>query len=116
MTQFQIIDALNVLRPNALWSIKGETYAGLVWSDTVQTKPTEQELNDQINANTTQAPLVACKEESKKRIAATDWSVLPDVGISNVSEFEAYRAVLRGLIRNPVATPTFPTEPQPIWV
>ena len=116
MTQFEIIDALNVLRPNALWSIKGETYNGLVWTDTVQTKPTEEEVNNQISVNKNQAPFVACKDESKKRIAATDWSVLPDVGISNVSEFEAYRATLREFIKTPVANPVYPTEPQPIWV
>lgn len=116
MTQFEIIDALNVLRPNALWSIKGETYDGLLWLDTVQTKPTEVEINDQININIVQAPFVACKDESKKRIAATDWSVLPDVGISNVAEFEAYRSTLRELIKNPVESPVFPTEPQPVWI
>lgn len=55
------------------------------------------------------------KVEAKKRIAATDWSVLPDVGLANKSEFEAYRAQLRALITNPVANPTWPTEPEPVW-
>lgn len=56
-----------------------------------------------------------CKSESKKRIANSDWSVLPDVNISNKSEFENYRSQLRNLILNPVEDPIFPTEPQPIW-
>lgn len=56
-----------------------------------------------------------CKDEAKKRIAATDWSVLPDVGLANVAAFETYRAALRELIKNPVADPVWPTEPQPIW-
>lgn len=56
-----------------------------------------------------------CKEEAKKRIAATDWSVLPDVGLANVTAFETYRTALRELIKNPVADPVWPTEPQPIW-
>jgi len=55
------------------------------------------------------------KTEAKKRIATTDWSVLPDVGISNTAEFEAYRAALRELIKNPVADPVWPTEPEPVW-
>jgi hypothetical protein len=55
------------------------------------------------------------KTEAKKRIATTDWAVLPDVGISNTAEFEAYRAALRELIKNPVAEPVWPTEPQPVW-
>lgn len=56
-----------------------------------------------------------CKSESKKRIANSDWSVLPDVNISNKSEFENYRSQLRNLILNPVEDPIFPEEPQPIW-
>ena len=55
------------------------------------------------------------KAEAKKRIAATDWSVLPDVGLANVAAFETYRATLRELIKNPVAEPVWPTEPDPIW-
>ena len=56
-----------------------------------------------------------CKEESKKRIANSDWSVLPDVNITNKSEFENYRSQLRNLIINPVEDPNFPIEPNPIW-
>ena len=56
-----------------------------------------------------------CKLESKKLIANSDWSVLPDVNISNKSEFESYRSQLRNLILNPVEDPIFPDEPQPIW-
>ena len=56
-----------------------------------------------------------CKEESKKRISSSDWSVLPDVNITNKSEFESYRSQLRNLIINPVENPIFPVEPNPIW-
>jgi len=55
------------------------------------------------------------KKEAKKRIATTDWAVLPDVGLANVAAFETYRAALRELIKNPVAEPVWPTEPTPIW-
>lgn len=56
-----------------------------------------------------------CKEESKKRIANSDWVVLQDVNISNKSEFINYRSQLRNLILNPVEEPIFPEEPQPVW-
>ena len=36
------------LRPNAEWVMRGDTYNGLEWLDQVQTKPTEQEVNDEI--------------------------------------------------------------------
>ena len=56
-----------------------------------------------------------CKEESKKRIANSDWSVLPDVKIQNKAQFESDRSKLRELIINPVEIPVFPIEPDPIW-
>ena len=56
-----------------------------------------------------------CKEESKKRIANSDWSVLLDVNITNKSDFENYRSILRNLIINPIEDPIFPIEPNPIW-
>jgi hypothetical protein len=91
-----------------------ENYDALVWGDSsnvisrdlVETKWAELKSAEPSNE---------CKTEAKKRIAATDWSVLPDVGISNTTEFETYRATLRGLIKNPVADPVWPTEPEPVW-
>ena len=56
-----------------------------------------------------------CKGQAKQLIASSDWSVLPDVNITNKSEFENYRSQLRNLILNPVESPVFPEEPQPIW-
>lgn len=55
------------------------------------------------------------KNKAKELIANSDWSVLPDVNISNRSEFENYRTQLRNLIINPVEDPIFPAEPNPIW-
>lgn len=56
-----------------------------------------------------------CKDQAKNKIALSDWSVLPDVKITNKSEFESYRSQLRNLIINPVEDPIFPVEPNPIW-
>jgi hypothetical protein len=74
-----------------------------------------QVINEKFAELNAQDTLDQCKDEAKKRIATTDWSVLPDVGISNTAEFEAYRAALRELIKNPVADPVWPTEPEPVW-
>lgn len=110
-----ISDALTSLRPGASWSVNGNTYDGIKWLDQVQQKPTEQEVNDEIARLEAQAPLDACKAQAKDLIAKSDWAVLPDVGLSNVSDFKAYRAILRQYILNPVADPIWPTEPQPVW-
>lgn len=110
-----IIDALQALRPGAEWVLRGDTYDGLEWLDIIQTKPTEQEVNDEIAVLEAQAPLDACKAEAKQRLADTDWSVLPDVVVKNKLEFETYRSQIRELVLNPVADPVWPTEPQPVW-
>ena len=75
--------------------------------------------NNEVSYNlatvTAQAQKDVCKERAKQLLAATDWSILPDVALINKSNFETYRAELRELVLNPVANPTFPTEPTPVW-
>lgn len=110
-----IVDALQAIRPGAEWVLRNKTYDTLEWLDQVQTKPTEEEVNDEIAALEAQAPFDACKAEAKQRLADTDWSVLPDVGLSNKADFETYRSQVRALVLNPVANPVWPTEPQPVW-
>lgn len=39
-----IAKALTTLRPGAQWVLRGDTYEGLDWLDTEQTKPTEEEI------------------------------------------------------------------------
>jgi hypothetical protein len=39
-----ISNALQTLRPEAEWVLRGSTYDGLEWLDTNQTKPTAEEL------------------------------------------------------------------------
>ena len=36
--------AIHYLRPNAAWTLRGDTYAGLEWVDSTQEKPTEAEV------------------------------------------------------------------------
>ena len=51
----KIVKALEQIRPEAKWSLKGETYNGLEWFDTNQTKPTEAEIKNAIDNPTPQA-------------------------------------------------------------
>ena len=68
-----------------------------------------------LQAVTAQAQKDACKAQAKALLAASDWSVLPDVQITNKAAFDNYRAILRGYVISPVTDPTWPTEPQPVW-
>lgn len=43
-----ITHALQSLRPGAQWVLNGETYEGLVWMDTEQTKPSQAEVFSEI--------------------------------------------------------------------
>lgn len=45
-----IITALHALKPNAVWTLAGSDYSGLDWLDGGQSKPTEQEILDEIAA------------------------------------------------------------------
>lgn len=96
------------------WILNGEFYEGLNWFDT-QEKPTKEELESKYSQAIAINKKNNCKEESKKRISLSDWSVLPDVNITNKSDFENYRSILRNLIINPIEDPIFPIEPNPIW-
>jgi hypothetical protein len=44
-----ITHALQSLRPGAQWVLNGETYEGIVWHDTVQTKPSIIEVHTEID-------------------------------------------------------------------
>ena len=110
-----IIDALHSLRPGSQWAMQDYLYSTLVWLDPNTTMPTEAELDAEVQRLTDLQPYEDCKATAKTKIAASDWSVLPDVGLANVADFEAYRATLRALIINPVADAVWPTEPEPVW-
>ena len=110
-----LASALSALCPAAKWRIEGNEYSAIEWFSTDIQKPTEAEVNAEMAVQKQQAPLNACKAKAKELIAATDSAVLPDVNLKNKTEFETYRATIRGLITNPVAEPEWPTEPQPIW-
>lgn len=71
--------------------------------DAAHQPPTDQQLKD------------ACEVKAKFLLAKTDWSVLPDVAITNKAEFETYRQQIRQLVFTPVTNPVWPTEPKPVW-
>lgn len=68
-----------------------------------------------LQAVTTQAQKDVCKATAKAKLAASDWSQLPDVGLKNSADFVTYRGILRGYVTQPVTNPDFPVEPTPVW-
>lgn len=92
-----------------------QEYNNLNWLDD-RTKPAWSLIVSNNSIVETKYKKNNCKDEAKKRIADSDWSVLPDVKISNKLDFENYRTILRNYILNPVENPIFPEEPNPIWI
>ena len=118
--KYTIIDALHSLKPGAEWVLRGEDYTGLEWLDSEQ-QPTKTEVADKIAELNAAEPMRLLRIERDKKIALTDWRVLPDQPSSD--DWVNYRQALRDLPAS--ATPklnsdyeldfssfTWPTEPE----
>ena len=90
-----ITSALLELKPNAEWTLRGDTYADLEWLDKNQTKPTEKEVNDKVIELEMNETLTLLREERNKRLAETDWRASSDLALS--SAWRTYRQQLRDL-------------------
>ena len=118
--KYSIPEALQALKPKALWTLRGKEYSGLEWQDSSQTKPTETEVNSKISELDNAEPMRLLRLERDKRIAKTDWRESSDLTLTDA--WKTYRQALRDLPAS--ATPklnsfyeldltsvTWPTEP-----
>ena len=118
--KYDITTALTSLKPGAEWVLRGVEYSGLEWLDSVQTKPTETEINNKIAELDSAEPMKLLREERNRRIAKTDWRAGSDLTLA--SAWSTYRQALRDLpaSASPTLTSnynldmssvTWPTEP-----
>tara|TARA_B100001287_G_scaffold21767_1_gene15950 strand:+ start:617 stop:976 length:360 start_codon:yes stop_codon:yes gene_type:complete len=118
--KYNIASALQVLKPGAEWVLRGGDYSGLEWLDSGQ-QPTEQEVKAKIIELDAAEPMKLLRIERDKKIAETDWRMLPDQTPSD--DWINYRQALRDLPAS--STPkldsnyeldfssfTWPTEPE----
>ena len=118
--KYNIPEALQVLKPEAEWVLRGENYSGLEWLDSSQTKPTETEINSKISSLDSAEAMRLLRIERDTRIAKTDWRASSDLTLADA--WKTYRQALRDLPAS--ATPklnsnyeldltsvTWPTEP-----
>jgi hypothetical protein len=106
-------DIIKFYLPSAQFVVYGNT--DLVWCDDTIPEPTQEQIELWKISYPHNIALINCKEQAKVLIANSDWSVLPDVNISNKNDFINYRSELRNLILNPIENPIFPSEPSPVW-
>ena len=118
--KYSIPEALQALKPKALWTLRGKEYSGLEWQDSNQTKPTETEVNSKISELDNAEAMRLLRLERDKRISNTDWRASSDLILADA--WKTYRQALRDLPAS--ATPklgsdyeldltsvTWPTEP-----
>ena len=70
-----LADALTVLRPNAIYTIRNDE---IEWRDTEQTQPTQAEIDSKIAELEAALPLKMLRAKRDYLIAQTDWWVMPD--------------------------------------
>ena len=92
--KYDIGSALLNLKPGAQWVLRGTEYSGLEWLDSGQ-QPTEQEVKAKIIELDAAEPMRLLRIERNKKIAETDWRVLPDQTPSDA--WKTYRQALRDL-------------------
>ena len=92
--------ALNVLRPDAKWVVRGLPPNEVIeWNDTEQIQPTEDEINAKLAELEAAEPFKLLREERNKRLAETDWTQLKDISLDSIREknWKEYRQALRDL-------------------
>jgi hypothetical protein len=62
MTHTQIIRAMNVLAPEAQWTLSGDNFADLIWLDETNAKPTLEQVKAEI-ANPTPKPELSISQK-----------------------------------------------------
>ena len=70
------VNALQSLRPGAEWVLRGDD---LEWLDSIQTEPTEEEIQAKIVELTAAEPIRLLRVERDRRIALTDWRFRSDL-------------------------------------
>tara|TARA_B100000686_G_scaffold117342_1_gene124552 strand:+ start:11151 stop:11513 length:363 start_codon:yes stop_codon:yes gene_type:complete len=93
--KYDLADALQSLKPGAGWVLRGTEYSGLEWLDESQTKPTEVEATNKLNALDAAEPMRLLRIERDRRIALTDWRASSDLTLA--SAWSTYRQALRDL-------------------
>ena len=117
--------ALNALRPDAKWIVRGLPPNEVIeWNDTEQLQPTEDEINAKIAELEAAEPIRLLREERNQRLAETDWTQGRDVTLSNDTDWKTYRQALRDLPSKTtpkldsygeldMSSVTWPTKPSP---
>ena len=105
-----ISTALQNLRPGSKWTIRGESYDGLEWFDENQTKPTEEEINQELENLRAAEPMRRLRVHRDKLLSEVDWITIRSYnqGVPVPEEWVQYCQALRDLPETaiPILDPT----------
>ena len=114
-----ITSAIKELRPNSSFGVRGST---IIWNDSNNTQPTEEEINAKITELKNAEPMHLLRQERDKRLAETDWWTIRsnDTGVSLTQEQKDYKQALRDLpstasptlVNGVLSNVTWPTKPE----
>ena len=107
---YTITEALILLKPEARWVCRGDTYAGLEWLDETQIKPTEEEINAKIAELEAAEPARQVREIRNRLLAESDWTQSRDVVLLNDTTWKQYRQDLRDLPASASFTPKLDSD------
>tara|TARA_S200000501_G_scaffold236433_1_gene221654 strand:- start:50 stop:424 length:375 start_codon:yes stop_codon:yes gene_type:complete len=119
-----IASAVLALKPGALWTLRGDTYSGLDWQDSSQTKPTETEITNKITALDAVEAVRLLRIQRDRLLKECDWVVTKasETGVAETDAWKTYRQALRDLpasaspsldsdYRLDLSSVTWPTKP-----
>ncbi len=95
--KYTVVDALSILRPEAERIVRDDVYSGIEWLDSVQTKPTETEINNKISELDAAEPMRLLREERFRLLSECDWTQGADVHNSIKTAGQTYRQALRDI-------------------
>ena len=95
--KYTISDAMLQLKPGADYIIRGDVYSGIEWLDSIQTKPTETEINNKISELDAEEAMRLLREERFRLLSECDWTQGADVPNSIKTAWQTYRQALRDL-------------------
>ena len=116
-----ITSAIKELRPNSSFGVRGST---IIWNDSNNTQPTEEEINAKITELKNAEPMRLLRKERDKRLKEVDWWTSRALdGVELTQEQKDYRQALRDLPStaspqmdengfNQIKNVTWPTKPE----
>jgi hypothetical protein len=89
-------DAILALKPNAIWTMRGDE---LEWQDDTITKPTDAEIQTKYDEMVAAEPLNLVREVRNQKLAETDWVVTmhKELGTNIPAAMKTYRQALRDI-------------------